>query len=248
MSLKLISIGETAKKIGVSIDTLRRWDKKGRFLAIRKSGKRFYRESDVESFINQSIISASNLFRDAKEWVSNPDSKEPEALFYCTNSLIFQTRLMRFENNLRQIDGLSELYPLLSAIVGEIGNNSFDHNLGNWRDVPGVFFGYDIKKREVVLADRGQGIFKTLKRVKPDLVSDEQALEVAFSEIISGRAPEARGNGLKFVRKVIVANDMRISFQTGSAKLELKKGDVDLPIEKQAEVLNGCLVLINFLS
>ena len=246
MSLKLISIGEAAKKIGVSIDTLRRWDKNERFLAIRKSGKRFYRESEVESFINQSIISASNLFKDARAWVLNPNPIEPDELFYCPNSLVFQTRLIRFENNLRQVDEVGEIYSLVSAIVGEIGNNSFDHNLGNWRDIPGIFFGYDIEKREIVLADRGQGIFKTLKRVKPDLISDEQALRVAFSEIISGRSPEARGNGLKFVRKVIVANDMRISFQTGSAKLDLKKGDVDLLIEKQKDFLSGCLVRINF--
>jgi hypothetical protein len=246
MSQKLISIGETAKKIGVSIDTLRRWDKKGRFLAVRKSGKRFYKENEINDFINQSTISASNLFKEAKNWVANPSPTELEKLFYCPNSLIFQTRLMKFENNLLQVDFLRETYSLISAITGEIGNNSFDHNLGNWPDIPGIFFGYDIEKREIILADRGQGIFKTLKRVRADLSSDEQAVRVAFSEIVSGRAPEARGNGLKFVRKIIQENAMRILFYTGSAKLELKKGDSDLLIEKQKTVLDGCLVLITF--
>jgi hypothetical protein len=27
---------------------------------------------------------------------------------------------------------------LADAVLSEIGNNAFDHNVGNWRDVPGV--------------------------------------------------------------------------------------------------------------
>ena len=41
--------------------------------------------------------------------------------------------------------GLSEnIVPLIVAVAGEIGNNSFDHNLGKWPDSPGVFFGFDV--------------------------------------------------------------------------------------------------------
>lgn len=246
MSIKLISIGEAARKMNISIDTLRRWDKSGRFIAIRKSGKRFYRENDVLDFIKKEDILASDLFKIAQSWVSNVNPSEPDEIFYCQNSLVFQSWVMKFEKNLGQIAGLENTFPLVSAIVGEIGNNSFDHNLGNWTDIPGIFFGYNLEKREVVLADRGQGILQTLKRVKPELNSDEQALKVAFSEIISGRAPEARGNGLKFVKNVVVGNDIKLLFKTGSARLDLKKGDLSLDIQKENEYVQGCIVLINF--
>lgn len=242
----MIPIGEAARKMNISIDSLRRWDKSGRFLAVRKSGKRFYRESVVDDFLKKADISASNLFKMAEDWVSSKNPIEPEDMFYCQNSLVFQSRVMKFEKNLGEIPELKNTFPLISAIVGEIGNNSFDHNLGNWSDIPGIFFGYDLEKREVVLADRGQGILKTLKRVKPELISDEQALKVAFTEIISGRSPEARGNGLKFVRKIVAGNDIKLLFKTGSARLDLKKGDADLNIKKEDSRIQGCIVLINF--
>jgi hypothetical protein len=153
---------------------------------------------------------------------------------------------MKFEKNISHLIGLEKTFPLISAIVGEIGNNSFDHNLGNWTDIPGVFFGYDLNKREVVLADRGQGVLKTLQRVRPQLSSDEQALKVAFSEIISGRAPEARGNGLKFVKKIVTTNNFKLFFRTGSAELNLQRGTTDLHIKKEKNYLQGCIALINF--
>ena len=246
MGINLISIGEAAKKMNISIDTLRRWDKSCRFIAIRKSGKRFYREDDILDFVRKKDISATDLFKIAQSWVSDINPGEPDEIFYCSNSLVFQSRVMKFEKNLGKVDGLESTFPLISAIVGEIGNNSFDHNLGNWTDVPGIFFGYDLEKREVVLADRGQGILQTLKRARPELDSDEQALKVAFSEIISGRAPEARGNGLKFVKNVIISNDIKLLFKTGSARLDLKKGDLSLDIQKENKYIQGCLVLINF--
>ncbi|HAI74462.1 MAG TPA: hypothetical protein DCS28_02170 [Candidatus Moranbacteria bacterium] len=246
MSIKLISIGEAAKKMNISIDTLRRWDKSERFVAVRKSGKRFYRESDVDDFLKKADISTSDLFKIAEDWVSSKNPIEPEDIFYCQNSLIFQSRVIKFEKNLSEIPELKNTFPLISAIIGEVGNNSFDHNLGNWTDISGIFFGYDLEKKEVALADRGQGILKTLKRVKPELVSDEQALKVAFTEIISGRAPEARGNGLKFVKKIVIENDIKLLFKTGSARLDLKKGDIGLDIQKENNYTQGCLVLINF--
>lgn len=98
---------------------------------------------------------------------------------------------------------------LLAAVVGEIGNNCFDHNLGQWRDQPGCWLGFDVTSgtARFWIADRGQGIRVSLARVLPDLKDDQEALEVAFRRVISGRAPERRGNGLKFVRSVINGDD-----------------------------------------
>lgn len=246
MNVELISIGDAAKKMNISVDTLRRWDKNGRFLAVKKSGKRFYKLEDIEKYLLRLGIAETDLFSTAMEWVLVNNPTEPENYFYCQNSIVFQYRLKKLENELGVIIGLENIFPLITSTVGEIGNNSFDHNLGNWPDVPGIFFGYDIRKREVVLADRGQGILKTLKRVKKELTSDEEALRTAFSEILSGRAPEARGNGLKYVKGIIVENDMRLFFQTGTAVLDLRKGDTVLNIKKETTFVHGCIARIKF--
>jgi DNA-binding transcriptional MerR regulator len=246
MTTKLIPIGEAASIMRLSIDTLRRWDKSGQFPAFRKSGKRFYQLNDIEKYLVKLGIAESDLSALATKWVSDDLPAEPDSQFYCQNSIIFQHRLKKLENEFGTIVELKNSFPLITSVVGEIGNNSFDHNLGNWPDVPGIFFGYDIRKREIVLADRGQGIFKTLKRVKQELLSDEEALYVAFSEVLSGRAPEARGNGLKYVKGVIVENNMRLFFQTGTAALRLKQGDQSLDIKKEDKHIYGCIAIINF--
>jgi hypothetical protein len=246
MNTKLIPIREAAKMMQISIDTLRRWDKSGQFLAVRKSGKRFYRLNDIEKYLQKMGMLEIDLYAMAKKWVSVISVDEPDELFYCQNSAVFQAKLIKLQKKLGDINNLKNTFPLVVAIAGEIGNNSFDHNIGHWHDVPGIFFGYDTDRREIVLADRGQGVLKTLSRIKKDLKSDEEALEVAFTEIISGRSPEARGNGLKFVRSVVSENDLALSFQTGNAKLELKKGDTVLNIAKEDDFVYGCIALIKF--
>lgn len=235
----LIPIGEASSLLGVSIDTLRRWDESGRFRPARKSpgGTRYYNKSDIELYLN-------DLLKMAKEWVFEGVDIPQE--FYSPTSAIFQARLTKMQNIINSDNNLKEIVSLIVAVTGEIGNNSFDHNLGNWPDIPGVFFGYDINKRQVVLADRGQGVLKTLKRVRPSLSNDEEALKVAFTEAISGRAPEERGNGLKFVRKVVIENLAGLSFQSGDAILTLMRNSDDLNIKKSGESFRGTLALITF--
>ena len=243
MKKQLITIQEVAKKLGVSLDTLRRWDKNGKLKSIRltPTGHRQYNLDDIESL-------SENIFFIAKNWVISENPKEPEDKFYCADSIKFQSRLAYLENDLRNLPDTEKDFSLIVAATGEIGNNSFDHNIGSWTDIRGIFFAYDINKRQIVLADRGQGVFKTLKRVKHSLSTDKDALITAFSEKISGRAPESRGNGLKFVRKIITQNNknLKMYFQSGNAILNLKNGDLDLDITQSEFSINGCLAFINF--
>lgn len=241
MEKELLTIGEAAKILNVSIETLRRWDKSGRFFSIRKKpgGNRYYLKKDIETYLR-------DLFDLARKWAINKAGVEPKEQFYCQTSYVFQTRLMKLENELKNIAELEAIFPLIVAIAGEIGNNSFDHNLGNWPDISGIFFGYDLHKRYIVLADRGQGILATLKRIKPELSSDQNAMRVAFTEIISGRAPEARGNGLKFVRQVVADNPISLFFQTGDAELNIEKNNPELNIKKSDVYLRGCIALVKF--
>lgn len=235
----LIPISEAAKILGVSIMTLRRWDKIGRLSSIRKRprGHRYYRREEIELFL-------SDLLQTARAWMIAGKNFSEE--LYCQNSAVFQARLVRMENLLMQNQKTKDIFSLIVSIAGEIGNNSFDHNLGQWPDTPGIFFGYDLNKRQIVLADRGLGILETLKRAKPGLKNHAQALEVAFTEIISGRSPENRGNGLKFVRKVISRNPINLFFQTGGAQLQLSGGSPDLKITDSKDSFRGCLALISY--
>lgn len=185
-----------------------------------------------------------DLFQVAESWIKNKIDISEE--FYCQNSSIFQSRVSKMETLILQDRENKSLSSLLTSITGEIGNNSFDHNLGQWPDLPGIFFGYDLKKKQIILADKGVGVFKTLKRVKPKLKNHKEALLTAFTEIVSGRSPEARGNGLKYVRKIISKYPINLTFQTGNAKLILKKDVQNIKIENTLKNINGCLVLITY--
>ena len=235
----LVTIKDAAEILGVSADTLRRWDKSGKLspTAVSDAGYRLYSKSQIEVFLN-------DLFGLAKDWVLR--GTEIPAKFYCSNGAVFQTRLTRMQDILVEVKELAPIFSLVVAVAGEIGNNSFDHNLGNWPDTPGIFFAYDINKRIIVLADRGLGVLATLKRVKPELNNDEEALRVAFTEVLSGRAPENRGNGLKFVRKIVAENPVGLLFQSGVGELILTKDSDSLDIKQSREPFRGCFALITF--
>jgi len=247
MDMKLISIGKTAKILDVSIDTLRRWDESGKFPAMRKpSGHRYYNLEDVNNFLLKNTALENDLYSLASYWISSKTPVEPNSIFYCQNNAIFFARITKLQNELEKVDALKNFFPLLVAMAGEIGDNSFAHNVGNWPDMTGVFFGYDLSRKQIVLADRGQGIFKTLKRVRPNLRNDEESLLMAFTEIVSGRAPEERGNGLKFVRKIAENNNIDLYFKSGNAEVRIKKGDQKLNIKKSRSSVRGCIALIKF--
>lgn len=181
---------------------------------------------------------------DVFNWVVSGGSQYINPDVFCSSRDTFQTRIDHLINNLKTAVKNDDLVYLIAAVVGEIGNNSFDHNLGHWRDAPGVYFKLELSEREIILADRGQGVYATIKGVRPQVKNEEEALKVAFTELVSGRAPEKRGNGLKFVKKIIEDNQLNLRFFTGnaigqinSAGLEIKKTDMQIP---------GTLAIIKF--
>ncbi|MBI4404310.1 MAG: hypothetical protein HY537_09130 [Deltaproteobacteria bacterium] len=137
---------------------------------------------------------------------------------------VFGARLDSFFDETGRLGLAQEKASLLTAIIGEIGNNCFDHNAGQWSDTPGCWFETVLRKDifQVWIADRGRGIFSSLKSVDPNISTDQAALEIAFEKRISGRAPERRGNGLKFVRAVINGGPGRgLLCLSGSAQLKM---------------------------
>jgi len=75
-------------------------------------------------------------------------SQKSARLCLLPNSSVFQARLPRLRNELVKTFGDKPIFSLVVAMVGEIGNNSFDHNVGSWPDIPGIFFCFNIAKRE----------------------------------------------------------------------------------------------------
>jgi hypothetical protein len=159
------------------------------------------------------------------DWYASADGVPvPDAAQYCATRDVFEGRLSRFLANASRVGVADTDSSLLTAIVGEIGNNSFDHNLGHWRDQPGCYFGsaLDGAPMLVWVADRGRGVLQSLRAVVPDLADHRQALEMAFERLVSGRSPERRGNGLKFVRSVINGHANRgLVSASGRATLDL---------------------------
>ncbi|MFH1789945.1 MAG: helix-turn-helix domain-containing protein [bacterium] len=234
-----LSIGQAAEFLGVSIDTLRRWDKKGKLKAQKTDGgHRYYSQFDLNLFKEDIVVIGDN-------WIlSSP--KEPDKKYYCQTISDFKGRLSKLEHDVAKLERVKDIFPLITAITGEIGNNSFDHNLGNWLDIPGLFFAYNLDKGVIVLADRGQGVLRTLRRVKPELKNDKEALKIAFTKIISSRAPEARGNGLKFVRAIIRNNPFELNFYSGAAEVYIKEGDSKLDVRDIDIYFSGCLIIFKF--
>lgn len=130
-----------------------------------------------------------------------------EDFFYCSTRDQAHARLPKWMTYFSSLGISAGDSAILTAIMGELTNNSFDHNLGQWHGPAGCVVGFSRTASELVvfIADRGQGIVSSLKRVVPNSSSDE-ILKKAFEERISGRAPEKRGNGLKFVAKHLLLN------------------------------------------
>jgi hypothetical protein len=142
------------------------------------------------------------------EWYRSVRGPVPDVSQYCETRDVFEGRLARLLSYAGSVGLTDPDAALLTAVAGEIGNNSFDHNLGHWRDQPGCYFAYavDASVLFVWIADRGRGVLASLQQAVPALSDHQQALDMAFERIVSGRHPERRGNGLKFVRSVINAH------------------------------------------
>lgn len=237
-----VRIGEAATILGVTVQTLRNWEKSGKLLAQRSlGGQRYYKLRDLEHF-------ALNLEALAWAWAASAQVPQIPDEYYSERQDRFTSRLEKMSVVLLQSLGSTsnDLVSLLTLMAGEIGDNSFAHNVGSWPDVPGVFFAYDINKRLIVLADRGRGVRATLSQVRPNLTTDTEALTVAFTEIVSGRNPEKRGNGLKVVRSVAESNPIGLLFRSGLGMVQIPKSPGPMRIKVAKENVRGTYAVITF--
>ncbi|MDR2429206.1 MAG: hypothetical protein LBD62_05300 [Candidatus Margulisbacteria bacterium] len=189
---------------------------------------RFLQEPKIKEIVD--CIFASNL-PDLNDTLQKIFDKQS----HCRQRDIFNARLDNFR--------LETNNHFLIAVCGEIGNNTFDHNSGDWRDIVGLYFHWQIQGFAIFL-DCGKGVRKTLSSVVPNIASDKNALQIAFTERVSGRSPEKRGNGLKFVAKVMTAQKWDLYFQSGTGFCEITNGNMSFG--NTASPVFGCLALLKY--
>ena len=113
--------------------------------------------------------------KSVKEHISKT-SQERNSDYFCVSRDIFQARLDTYIIK-------TNMY-LESAVIGEIGNNTFDHN---WQfaqnKMRGAYLNLNFDNRYIVLADYGQGIKESLSSVIK-LANDLEAVETGFTKQI----------------------------------------------------------------
>lgn len=156
---------------------------------------------------------------DIRAWFESGIESKFIADNFCTNRSEFNGRLFSYENTIKPFLTEACLY-LTTSSIGEVGNNCFDHNLGFWQGPLGCLF---VRSPQFcIVADRGQGIKNSLSKVYKLEPQENSYLEVAFQKVITGRAPEKRGNGLKFTKKNILK--CNLGLYCVSAEEELRIG------------------------
>lgn len=248
LSNQKIDIGAAATLLGVTTTTLRRWDNSGVLKAKRDSARshRYYDEDDLENFVAKN---SKRLLKIAINWGYSSEPITTLPRFYCETSDLFRVRLSQFSSLLERelkLHSENDFFSLVTSVIGEIGNNAFDHNIGNWPDLPGIFFGYNLNERQVIVVDRGQGVLTTLRRVKPELKTDEDALITAFTEKLSGRYPEKRGNGLKYVDRVVRDYEMNLWFHSGKSAVKINGKQDDFSTADLQTFMQGCFITLNY--
>lgn len=119
---------------------------------------------------------------------------------------------------------------LATSLVGELGNNVFDHNVGSWpTDVHGAIIVAqhypDIKRIEVSVADPGVGFLGSLKLARPSLQNDIEAIKLGLSGV-TGRVGEQRGNGLRLIQDWTINKfNGKVRIHSGSGLVEVDKKD-----------------------
>lgn len=177
------------------------------------------------------------VFMTAFEWVRTEQANEPSGDVYCPTRDVAQGRVQKLPKILQAEHWPEGVAYVFAAIMGELSNNSFDHN-NMWRDVSGCWFEVvsEGKTLRGIVADRGQGVLSSLRQAHPEISDEVEALVRVFRGGITGRAPERRGNGLRYVwdemNKRLPESHLR--YASGPAEL-------DFSAPRGQDALNQCV-------
>ncbi|NCU42282.1 MAG: hypothetical protein EOM19_06225 [Candidatus Moranbacteria bacterium] len=133
------------------------------------------------------------------------DDLSVQEIVHCKTQDEFGGRLHRFINIFQNFGMSVDQSRYITTILGELGNNVFDHNWGNWSsDFTGCIilaqrYGGLHQKIQIIVADFGSGFLTSLHPAYPELNDDLSAIEKGLSGF-TGRIGEQRGNGLKMIQ------------------------------------------------
>jgi len=139
-----------------------------------------------------------------KTEVNEKDNDNVYEVLHCVFRDELDARLSKIQRIFAHL-GLNEVErSMATSLVGELGNNVFDHNDGQWpTSVRGaiILAQMNPKKRrvEVVVADPGIGFSGSLKALNPNIASDVEAIKLGLTGA-TGRIGEPRGQGLQIVQ------------------------------------------------
>jgi sensor histidine kinase regulating citrate/malate metabolism len=138
---------------------------------------------------------------------------------------------------------------LIVSSIGELTNNSFDHNLGFWKDHPGCCVSWSKENDTLTfgVADRGRGIVSSLQEVLGVEIDSQSILQKAFETIVTGRAPEKRGNGLKYVRKAILQSSQNsLKCFSNNCTYQINNTKLPVPTSLYSSFDNGTLIFFQW--
>jgi len=175
--------------------------------------------------------------------ISEHENMGLQEILHCRYLDDFSARLAHFERMFKNFGLGEEDAHRALIIVGEFGNNVFDHNLGNW---PTNFSGSLIaaqnyprlKRIEMIVADAGVGFLGSLQNAFPDLQTDIAAIKKGL-EGNTGRIGEKRGNGLKTIQQWTIGNFHGvITIHSGSGLVQVDEHGIE---EKEVAPIVGTL-------
>ena len=169
-----------------------------------------------------------------------------QEILHCSTRDQFDGRLGRFVS-MFQYFGMSENEAKrATSLIGELGNNTFDHNLGNWpTDISGCIIAAqnypNLKRIQVAVGDPGVGFLGSLKAAFPELTNDIEAIKKGLGGN-SGRIGEVRGNGLRIIQSWTIDNfSGMLSIHSGEGFVSAEKNRMS---EKKANRILGTVAQI----
>lgn len=143
--------------------------------------------------------------------IHEQDTLNVHEILHCPSRDVFDARLSSRIRLMFRNFGMNDAdEQRATAIVGELGNNVFDHNGGAWpTNVSGAIIIAQRYPRHgtinVVVADPGVGFLNSLRLATPKPKDDIEAIKLGLSGV-TGRIGERRGNGLKLVQEWTIRN------------------------------------------
>jgi len=169
-----------------------------------------------------------------------------QEILHCSTRDQFDGRLGRFVSMFQHFGMNENEAKRATSLIGELGNNTFDHNLGNWpTDVSGCIIAAqnypNLKRIQVAVGDPGVGFLGSLKAAFPELSSDIEAIKKGLGGN-TGRIGEVRGNGLRIIQSWTIDNfSGMLAILSGEGFVQVEK---DRMMEKKANKVLGTVAQI----